>query len=146
LNNPPAPPTCAANTCPSVLASGEIYDDPDSVDTFVVPNPAALDCALAALRDGTPGVLRWNWEAHDGQITDEGYILIRPDRIAVRRDWGWDDLSFEVGPALSGQLPLSAHYTDCLADPDPATRFDCLRETWVAGGPVCDEGWLGGSI
>lgn len=139
----PLLPTCADPICPEAAA---VYDmecdtgcsDEDDIDT------EAVDCALAALRDRSPGLLRWslgfvNMEAH----WYKGYVWIRGDGSAIWREWEAYDLVSTVSSSQVVELPTSEAYAQCLADPDPRNRFDCLRQSLL--GPdnlVCDEGWV----
>ena len=104
--------------------------------------------ALAALRDRSPGLLLWslrldNWE---GKL-NEGYVWIRGDGSAIWREWQAYDLSFLVWSSQVVELPTSEAYAQCLADPDPRNRFDCLRQS-LSGQDnlVCDEGWVADGI
>ncbi len=107
----------------------------------MVENPDALECALTALRDRTPGIVAWSAEYENGQYTGLGYILIDADGRAVRRKWGWEDLTFVVYDAELGELAAPAFYDECLAGDDDA-RFDCLTDTLlVSVDAVCDGGW-----
>jgi hypothetical protein len=122
--------------CATVEASGGVYEA-----GFVVSNPEALDCALMALRDRSPGIVRWSWSENGGQFSDEGYILVQPEGTAVHRSWGANDLSWEASDARAGELPSAQHYEDCLAQTDTLARFDCLRELTITQPTICDEGW-----
>lgn len=134
----PAAPTCGQPLCSTVsgACTTKCFDG-----TFVLDDAAALTCALEALRDRTPGVVRWSFSENTGQFDDAGYILIRDDGRAVRRSWGWQDLSYVAGDAVLGELRPAAEYDACLAEPDDLMRFDCMRETLAAQEAVCDEGW-----
>jgi hypothetical protein len=123
--------------CATVEASGGVYE----AGGFVVSNPEALDCALMALRDRSPGIVRWSWSENGGQFSDEGYILVQPEGTAVHRSWGANDLSWETSDAQAGELPSAQHYEDCLAQTDTLVRFDCLRELAITQPTICDEGW-----
>jgi hypothetical protein len=135
----PSQPTCGESLCDIVDAETVGID----LDSLVVANPEALDCVLKALRDRTPGIVRWSWTENGGQWTDDGYVLINQDGTGVRRSWGAADVSYIVGEAKFGALPSSATFEQCLGgggtDYDRfkcATDFDLRAPTLV-----CDEGW-----
>jgi hypothetical protein len=138
---PPSWPTCGEDLCATVDASGNEYDG-----EFMLTNPEALDCALMALRDRSPGIVRWSWEENGGQFSDFGYILVQPEGTVVHRRWGAEDLGWDVSDAQAGELPSAQYYDDCLAQPDALVRFDCLRDLASAQTTVCDEGWSNTSI
>lgn len=138
----PPMPTCGEPLCPIVEASGDATSDP----SFALANPEALDCALGALRDRTPGLLQWRWNDGLGMYDDSGYILIHPEGTAVHRRWGAHDLAFEVSDARIGALPEASHYDACIALENARARFDCMRDTAIAEAAICNEGWLSESI
>lgn len=140
LDAPPAPPTCGEPSCP--LVSGACADSYCDVDVpFVLADPAALTCALSALRDRTRGIVTWSFSEGAGIHHDDGYVLVNPDGTAVRRSWSREDLSFQVSDAVVGDLPPPSFYETCLAEADDLTRFDCLRAALASPSGVCDEGW-----
>lgn len=133
----PSGPTCGESTCPEVSASCPGECDSES---FEVSDPAALECALTALRDRTPGLLTWSTSENAGQFEDSAYILIHEDGTAVTRTYGWQDLSYVVSDATLGPLRDAAFYTTCLEAETDFQRFSCLRAE-LSGTDVCDEGW-----
>jgi hypothetical protein len=130
----PSAPTCGESPCDAVSATET--DD----GTLEVSTPEALTCALTALRDRTPGVLTWASSDSIGQFEDDGYILVEADGTAVRRSYGWQDLSYIAGDAVLGTLEAPEHYAACLADTSPEGRFDCLTAS-LAATAVCDAGF-----
>lgn len=128
-------PTCGEELCDIVDVESSEFDG-----SFTLANPEALDCSLMALRDRSPGVVRWSWNQDGGQYTNIGYILVHPEGTAVRRNWGADDLSWTMEDALAGELPSAQHYDDCLAEPNEAIRFRCLRDTSITDA-ICVYGW-----
>jgi len=134
----PSLPTCGEPLCGDVSGSCDGWCDETP---FELPSPDALECALMALRDRTPGLVTWSWSGNGGQYDEDGYVLINPDGTAVHRSWGWSDLSYEANQASLASLPPAAHYDACLANPDDLARFDCLRAEINAILGVCDEGW-----
>ena len=128
-------PTCAESLC-AVVEVGCGIDCPD----FMLQTPEALTCALEALRDRTPGLLRWSFNVE--LTNDAGYVWIHDDGSAIRRNWGGQDLTYVVGPAQIVELPDSEVYAQCLADASDQARFDCLRQMLAnEQDPVCDAGW-----
>lgn len=136
----PSRPTCGESLCPQVAGSCEGYCFDDA--PFVLEDPAALECALVALRDRTPGIVTWSWMEGGGQNDDSGYVLIDAHGTALRRDWSWSDFDYSVTDAVLGQLPPAEHFDGCLIEPDDLTRFNCLRGGLDSMLAVCDEGWF----
>lgn len=134
----PTYPSCGEELCPQINAHWE--------GEVVIDNPELLSCALMALIERTPGVLRWHYTENDGQFEDIGYLLIHDDGSAVRRDWGAQDLAFEISDAALGELQPAAVFEACLATPDPLTRWDCLRAELESEAAICDEGYFEDSI
>ena len=108
----------------------------------MLKSPEALTCALTALRDRTPGIIRWSFSDAGGQNSDAGYILIGDDGTAIRRRWGAEDLAYVVSDALYGRVPEPSAFEQCLAAGSAELRFDCMRE-FPLGSPIvtCDDGW-----
>jgi hypothetical protein len=140
----PSSPTCGEDLCATVEATSD--DDSEDSTLIMISNPEALDCALMALRDRKPGLVRWSWSDSIGQFSDTGYILVRIDGTAVHRRWGEEDLSWVADDARAGELPSAQYYDDCLANTDAGARFDCLRNVELAEPTVCDAGWTISSI
>jgi len=141
----PLPPTCGESLCAEVVADCE-NGGKDNVclgPPFTLEDPAALECALTALRDRTPGRLDWDYTANQGVVDQDGYILILEDGRAVRRSWSLYDLDFEAGDAELGELTDAAVFDACLVEPDDIARFDCMRSALASVTAVCNEGWSG---
>ncbi len=140
----PSLPTCGETLCPIVQAKEEFDCFPDCGPDggLMLANPEALVCALTALRDRTPGIVRWNWSKFGGQYSYNGYVLIRDDGMAVRRFWGAADLDYVVGDALFGTMPEACAFAQCLAASSAMVRFDCLQK-FPLEPPLgqCDDGW-----
>ncbi|MFV8750791.1 hypothetical protein ACNOYE_09595 [Nannocystaceae bacterium ST9] len=135
---PPALPTCGEPICDAVM----LVDGPDvESGEVVIANPEALDCALTALRDRTPGLLRWSASYYSGIYEDAGYVLIYAAGDAVHRGWGQHDLDYFADPALRFELLAAEHYDACLADPDPIARYDCMIAAPASELELCDAGW-----
>lgn len=138
-NSGPDAPTCGDSICPLVSAGcGKEFCD---FGPFALDDPAALECALTALRDRTPGLVTWSYEEGGGFITQDGYLLIAEDETVVWRDWIREDLNFNVSDAVLGQLPPPAIYEACLADPSDLARFNCLADPLETQLGLCDAGW-----
>jgi hypothetical protein len=131
-------PSCGDALCDVAM----VVADPESEwEEPMIANPEAVDCALMALRDRTPGVLTWDEEYSFGMYTESGYVLIYDGGEAVHRDWGVDDLNYWASEALRFELLAPEVYEACLADPDPLSRYGCLTAPPQVELEVCDPGW-----
>lgn len=142
-NDAPSLPTCGETLCPIVQAEEfECFPGCGPDGGLILANPEALVCALTALRDRTPGIVRWNWSKNGGQYSFNGYVWIRDDGMAVRRFWGAEDLNYVVGDARFGTMPEACAFAQCLAASSAMVRFDCLRQ-FPLEHPLgqCDDGW-----
>jgi hypothetical protein len=133
----PGIPVCGEMLCPEAYANcdGSCFETPIEIE-----DPGALTCALTALRDRTPGRLRWRlvedlkWEW--------GYLLILEDGRAVRRSWTQYDLGpYDTKDAVLGALSDPEVLDGCMADADDHVRFECLRTALATETAICDEGW-----
>jgi hypothetical protein len=120
---------CGEVLCELVLASVDC-EPPDGVQT-----PEALQCALAALRDRTPGVIKWEKQTSCSYAIDWATISIFADGTAVYSPSGGEDLSWSTGPVWFGMLDPSDFFAGCLAEPDPMDGFQCLAQV-LSGEPV----------
>ena len=136
----PSQPICGETLCVAVKAGCEGYCDFEI--PLVVEDPVALKCALTALRDRTPGIIRWYFSEAGGQYSDHGYVLIRVDGTAIRRHWGAQDLDYVVSDALYGTMPDACAFEQCLAAGSAELRFDCMRKFPLGPTVACDDGWL----
>lgn len=144
----PSLPTCVESICPRVDAA---FVENENCDTWCDGNveldAAALECALVALRDRTPGLIRWSLAIEAEAKTDQGYVWIHDDGTAIWRKWESHDLGFNASAAQVVTLPASEVYTDCLAEPSEQVRFDCLRQSLSSpDNLVCDEAWTARGI
>lgn len=137
----PAPmaPTCGEFLCDRVEITG-CYDYCEEGEQEAVENPEAMQCALEALRDRTPGIVTWRF--NEAIRIENGYILINEDGSAVRRSWGPDDLLFQASAAVLGELETAEDYTDCMAVDNARDQYRCLAGLSEIGA-TCDEGWSG---
>ena len=136
----PSQPICGETLCVAVKAGCEGYCDFEI--PLVVEDPVALKCALTALRDRTPGIIRWYFSEAGGQYSDHGYVLIRVDGTAIRRHWGAQDLDYVVSDALYGTMPDACAFEQCLTAGSAELRFDCMRKFPLGPTVACDDGWL----
>ncbi len=139
----PDGPTCGEPLCDMVA----LYTADDDLSVFVF-NPDQLDCALAALRDRTPGTLSWTMEVQSEAYAESGYLLITEDGRAIRRHWSVTSMEnqeipdvLEVSDAPLGPLAAPEFYVDCLAESDDVARFECLRMPQQVTDEICDEAW-----
>ncbi len=137
----PSQPICGDTLCWTVTAGCESYCEFEG--DFVLEDPVDITCALTALRDRTPGIIRWDFSEAGGQYSDHGYVLIRDDGTVIRRHWGAQDLDYVVSDALYGTMPDACAFEQCLAAGSAESRFDCMRK-FPLGPPTvaCDNGWL----
>jgi hypothetical protein len=103
-------------------------------------NPEAVDCALMALRDRTPGILTWHYSLNI-LVESSGYMQITEDGRGVNRRWGVDDKSFQISDAELGELSPADYYDACLAEPEAIMRYYCVTTNLVTIDDLCDEGW-----
>jgi hypothetical protein len=139
-DDPPDLPTCGDALCDTA----ELIDDPEFPDESIplIVNPEAVDCALMALRDRTPGFVQWYALTSYGMDKDRGYVLIYEDGVeGVHRDWYTHDLDYFASPARRFELLPPDHYDSCLAYPDSVSRYGCLIAEPQAELEICDEGW-----
>lgn len=141
----PTLPTCVDPICPPVVGAYEQFCEGMCVEGVKV-DAAALECALVALRDRTPGLIRWHLNIEGDAYVGDGYLWIQSDGSAIWRKWEGKDLGYTVTAAQIVELPASATYEQCLAEGD-VPRFECLRQSLA--GPdnfVCDAGWTAEGI
>lgn len=141
----PSLPTCVDLICPRVDGAYEQFCEGMCVEGVTI-DTAALECALVALRDRTPGLLRWRLSIEGELYADDGYLWIQNDGSAIWRKWEGKDLVLTVTPAQIVELPPSATYEQCLTE-DDVSRFECLRQSLASSDDfVCDEGWTKDAI
>ena len=118
---------CSVQLCPSVnwVSTEEGESEADTLDELEV----ALTCALTALRDGKAGRIEWDSEIGPGYSSERGTIEMFGDGTARFSANGtvdicsyWDATSFMA-------LRSPTYFSDCLAEPDPKLRFECVRGT-----------------
>lgn len=134
----PEGPTCGESLCPTVIARGGEHSSYEI--EFELETPEALECALNAVRDRTPGIINYDWDYDIGQFTKSGYILIDEDGTAVFRSWSNNDLSFDVSDAAVRELKPAESYARCLDDPSAEARLECLITPGLVV-ETCAGGW-----
>jgi hypothetical protein len=93
-----------------------------------------MDCALAALRDRTPGFVAWVFTQDEDPSWSWTGVRIFADGSAaiLRRVTGpcqaEDDPIAVTGPDETILLKDAAYFDGCLAEADPLERFRCLQE------------------
>lgn len=130
--------------CPDVQIRCSFFDGSCPVGSggepgeWTVNDPAALECVLAALRDGTPGKLSWSFATAEvgGQWSIEVTQHIQPDRSVFSLIYEREDLAFFRRDLTREALAPSSTFTACLDIPDLKTRSLCLADT--TSGPVLD--------
>lgn len=116
---------CGEWLCAPITLGCEIDDDCDPDLWWGVIGEEHLECALAALRDRTPGGIQWARTTGFETGTDEEVALfIRPDGAVLRSP------SFpnqcEAGPVTHGTLREPGYFAACLAALDARARFLCM--------------------
>ena len=101
----------------------------------------AVDCAVAALRDGTPGVIAFAQSVDLHYSGIEGFIRIGQNRTGLTRTWEYGDLDVSESEAVLVTLQDPAYFEACAALA-PYDRYECLK-AWSQGDPleICDQ-WM----
>lgn len=118
----PQPCACTPEKSETPSCGDQLCDTAVSDEFYVLANPDALLCALEALRDRTPGYVKWAWN-EGGMHSSLGYVLILPDHTAIYRVWGTWDADFSVPPEHV-LLADPCVFEQCLDGPS----FNCLAE------------------
>lgn len=105
-----------------------------SLCPFGSDDPAWVTCALQALRDRTPGLLRWD------DPTRQRTLLILADGRGIDRSWEPSGACYTVSAAMLGDLDDPAAYDACLALTDPDLRRACVTDSF-AGDTACASGY-----
>lgn len=126
-------PACAcieSGGCGGSLCSGEfgISCESECQGDEPIENEAALQCALEALRDRTPGKLGWFTSEFIGQFSSSTDAYILDDGHILLRRSGDADLCSYTGPDSAHTLADAAHFEGCLALATARERWTCLHE------------------
>jgi hypothetical protein len=101
----------------------------------------ALACALAALRDRTPGKLAVDAEndicGFEGCGSHQTEITILADDLAVVRSCSASPISAESSSSSLDALAEPAHFDGCLGLASPAERYDCLFDGLTETAELC---------
>lgn len=123
------PDGCGAQLCSQVtnLCAQSCEETPAELDA------AALDCALAALRDRDVGTVRWIAGSFSGQFGDGGELKIRSDGTAVYTPESYADLCTSAGPVVLGTLRDPSFFENCRVTQD----FGCLADALASTETTC---------
>lgn len=137
-NERPAPefPTCGELQCPVITPNWDVRVGQVSYDA---EDEANIDCALQALRDRSPGLLRITSDS--GSSSGDWYVLVGDEDDAVYRGWVRNGQAHEVADAEAGPLRSPDYFEACLADPDPGARRGCIQAALERVDEICDAGW-----
>lgn len=128
--------------CPTIeLDCPEPYLDCDP-GLLTIADEAPLDCALAALADGTLGRVSWKITGGRGfAVTDVSLDLVG-DGTVFRQASEHEDYAAEVHDVTRHPLPPPAYFADCLASPSWLSRFQCVQQaTSCAALETCLKGF-----
>ncbi|WAS95450.1 hypothetical protein [Nannocystis punicea] len=129
----PLDPACACladeATCGAELCAGAGLNCEETCpDDQPVEDEAALQCALEALRDRTPGRISWYYREFFGQWAYNTQVYIQADGNAIVTQSGGMDLCDYSGPDTRHSLEEPAYFEACLALATSRERYDCLTE------------------
>jgi hypothetical protein len=98
--------------------------------TSKVTNPDALQCALEALRDGTPGILS-EYSNSSSPFNSSSALTVVAGRIALSEIYRTLDV-FGSG-ARKGPSPLrpASYFANCLLDPSDTARLACFDDAVI---------------
>lgn len=131
-DGPPPLCTCDGGDCglsPVLCDTIEAHCDGHCDQSFWagVDNEAALQCALLALRDRTPGDIGWlAGIVSDGPDTEQSTLRILADGTVLRYPSFTTIFGSACGPDTHDTLKPPDYFSGCLAMPDPADRFLCM--------------------
>jgi hypothetical protein len=131
---------CARQLCPDIRFELVVDDASESSGGADAELEAALACALEALRDETPGSIRWSFSESHGAIGDTGALQLYGDGTAVRRSSGFRDHCWDLtADIVRVELNDADYFEACLAEPDVAARLACVRFGYGETTNVCQE-------
>lgn len=129
---------CEGPICPPITAT--CLHDSYGLCVDWKYDEAAIECALVALRDGTPGSVRWTFSSLDGIRTQSGSLYISTDRRALRRDSYTEDLDWGVSDTAVWQLQEPDFFASCLLHVDPCARLECIYSATLTTIALCEPG------
>lgn len=124
---------CSAKLCDDV----GLHCEQDCPADHPVDDEAALQCALEALRDRTPGKIGWVVATDFGQFSSSTDVFISGDGHALVRRSGDADLCSYTGPDSAHALADAAYFTGCLALASGRERWDCMLDDVLAELATC---------
>ncbi|WAS95103.1 hypothetical protein [Nannocystis punicea] len=102
-------------------------DSCDPAWWWAVTDEAALECAIAGLRDGKPGFIEWSREFGFHAGTDEVVrVMVLPGGSVLRRSS--TPKICKSGPTMRVAIAEPGHFEGCLAEPDGLARFFCMTD------------------
>ena len=136
---------CVAGETPCMAPQAQCPDAQTQcgVADLTVTSAEGLDCALAALASGKPGLVSWGITASDGIHGSTHNLFMQPGGAAFVSTYTYDDMNYTYSAVERRALQPASFFTDCLAKADNA-RFDCLESASV--GPAtetCVDGFKG---
>jgi hypothetical protein len=117
--------SCESPLCPVITGDCLMEDFGECIGGWDY-DEAAIECALLAARDGTPGTLRWYRSANGGYSYHSGFFHIVEQRRVIRQSRYWVDLGGDVSDTVLWQMRDAAHFDGCLALTGTCERIDCL--------------------
>lgn len=125
-------PNCANPTvvmCEAVVACDDIVVF-TSDDQPVIQNPEALECALTALRDRTPGQIRviYHWGEPDPNGPKEWSFLYLRDDGSVFEQSGADADDLYTSELVRRSLQAPEVFEQCLLEADPFAQLECIEK------------------
>lgn len=129
---------CEAPTqvlCEATVACDDVMVVSEDENVDFVENPAALECALMALRDRKPGQIRviQHWGMPEVQ-NDWSFLYVQADgTVFANRGYALDDpYAWEI---VRRSLPPAEMFEQCLLESDSAARLECVRQAGL-GEPI----------
>ena len=112
---------CSVRLCETVSEKGGLDGSPAEF------TEETLTCALEALRDGKAGTIPWTSSKGSGQFDISAVLELFGDGTARLTTGGAQDLCTSVvDEVVTGTLRSAQFFADCLAEPHPGVRFDCV--------------------
>ncbi|MDC0670841.1 hypothetical protein [Nannocystis radixulma] len=124
-------PNCASPTvvtCEAVVACDDIVVT--SNDQPVIQNPEALECALTALRNRTPGQIRviYPWGEPEPDGPQEWLFLYLRDDGSVFEQSGANADDVYTSELVRRSLQPPEVFEQCLLEADPFIQLECIEK------------------